>query len=49
MLNGNKIILRPMKSEDWEKTIQWRNDQNIKTLAMTHPFPVTEELEKKWL
>lgn len=48
MIKGNNIILRPLKLSDWEKTIQWRNDFEIKKLAMMHPYPVTEFLEKEW-
>lgn len=48
MIKGNRIILRPLKLSDWEKTIEWRNDFEIKNLAMMHPYPITEFLEKKW-
>lgn len=48
MLKGRNINLRPLKLSDWEKTIQWRNDFEIKQLAMMHPYPVTEFLEKEW-
>jgi diamine N-acetyltransferase len=48
MLNGNKIVLRPIRFEDWNKTIVWRNDLFIKSSTMSHPFPVTEEMEKSW-
>ena len=48
MLNGEKVILRPIRLEDWEKTIQWRNNLLIKSSAMLHPFPVTNEMEKAW-
>lgn len=48
MLTGEKIILRPIRFEDWEKTVRWRNDLFIRSSTMSHPFPVTEELEKEW-
>ena len=48
MLKGNKIILRPVESQDIEKFYKWRNDPDIKKMAMMHPFPVTLESEKKW-
>jgi RimJ/RimL family protein N-acetyltransferase len=48
MLTGEKVILRPIKAEDWGKTFKWRNDLFIKVSTMAHPFPITEELEKKW-
>lgn len=48
MLTGEKIILRPIRMEDREFTVKWRNDLFIKSSTMSHPFPVTEELEKEW-
>lgn len=48
MLTGEKIILRPIRLEDWEETIRWRNDLFIKESTMSHPFPVTEEMERDW-
>lgn len=29
MINGENIILRPLKIEDLEKTHQWRNDLEL--------------------
>ncbi|MBN2167002.1 MAG: GNAT family N-acetyltransferase [Marinilabiliaceae bacterium] len=48
MIKGEKIILRVLSQNDWQKTLLWRNDPEIKNLAMMHPFPVSEELEKLW-
>lgn len=48
MLTGEKIILRPIRMEDREYTAKWRNDLFIKSSTMSHPFPVTEEMEKEW-
>ncbi len=48
MLTGEKIILRPIRMEDREYTVKWRNDLFIKSSTMAHPFPVTEEMEKEW-
>jgi RimJ/RimL family protein N-acetyltransferase len=48
MLKGKNITLRPLKISDWKKTIQWRNDIGIKNLALMHPFPITEMVEKQW-
>ena len=48
MLEGKNINLRPLKMSDWEKTIQWRNNVGLKKLAMSHPFPITDMLEKEW-
>jgi UDP-4-amino-4,6-dideoxy-N-acetyl-beta-L-altrosamine N-acetyltransferase len=48
MLKGQKVLLRPLKKEDWHKTIIWRNDPELTGLVMSHPFPITEEMEKEW-
>jgi RimJ/RimL family protein N-acetyltransferase len=48
MIPGNNIILRPLRMDDWGRTLQWRNDLNIKFMAMMHPYPVTDLLEKEW-
>lgn len=48
MLIGEKIFLRPVEANDIEKFYKWRNDFEIKKLAMMHPFPVTIEAEKEW-
>lgn len=48
MLQGELVTLRPMRFDDWEKTIQWRNDINIKYSTMSHPFPITAEQEQEW-
>jgi UDP-4-amino-4,6-dideoxy-N-acetyl-beta-L-altrosamine N-acetyltransferase len=49
MIKGKEIFLRPLKYDDWEKTITWRNDLEFSTLIASHPFPVTKELEKEWI
>ena len=48
MLTGKLVTLRPIKMEDWEKTLKWRNDLLIKTSTMSHPFPITQEQEQEW-
>ncbi|MFZ2285534.1 MAG: GNAT family protein [Bacteroidales bacterium] len=48
MLTGEKVVLRPVRIGDWEFTVKWRNDLFIKSSTMSHPFPVTDELEKEW-
>ncbi len=48
MITGDKIILRPIRIEDREYTVRWRNDLFIKASTMSHPFPVTDEMEKDW-
>lgn len=48
MLMGEKIILRPLKMADLEKTHEWRN--NIELIKMTQGvrFPKTLEMDKEW-
>ena len=48
MLKGELVTLRPIRLNDWEKTIQWRNDMRNKTSNLSHPFPITEEQEQLW-
>lgn len=48
MIEGKKVILRPLVIGDWKTTLKWRNDLSIKKMAMMHPFPVTDSNEKKW-
>ena len=48
MLEGEKVILRPLENEDINSFYLWRNDKEIKVLSLMHPFPVTLESEKKW-
>lgn len=48
MLKGEKVELRPLRMDDWHKTIKWRNDISVKKLAMMHPFPITEMNEQEW-
>lgn len=45
---GN-IALRPFKYEDFEITLNWRQDTELRKLAQFHNFPVTSELEKEWI
>lgn len=48
MIKSEKITLRPLRSEDWENTIHWRNDLKLTKQVMSHPFPITDLLEKEW-
>lgn len=48
MLFGEKIYLRPLEKDDYKLTIKWRNDMEITPLVISHPFPITEEMEKSW-
>lgn len=48
MLKGTKIILRPLKIEDLEKTHEWRNDIELIKLTQGIRFPKTLEMDKEW-
>lgn len=48
MLIGKKIILRPLKIEDVEKTHQWRNNLELIKMTQGIRFPKTLEMDKEW-
>lgn len=48
MLFSKEIKLRPLKTDDIEKTLQWRNDVSLTKLTMGIRFPKTLEMEKEW-
>ncbi|MCF6296423.1 MAG: GNAT family N-acetyltransferase [Flavobacteriaceae bacterium] len=48
MIKGEKVVLRPLKKEDWKKSLIWRNDLELTSLVMSHAFPITENLEIEW-
>lgn len=48
MLIGEKVILRPLKIEDLEKTHQWRNNLELIKLTQGIRFPKTLEMDKEW-
>ena len=48
MLIGEKIILRPLKIEDLEKTNQWRNNFELIKLTQGIRFPKTMEMDREW-
>lgn len=48
MLIGERIILRPLKTEDLEKTHQWRNNLELIKLTQGIRFPKTLEMDKDW-
>lgn len=48
MLKGKNIVLRPLKTEDIEKTIQWRNDIDLIINTQGVRFPKTREMESDW-
>lgn len=48
ILQGEKIILRPIKESDFECFYRWHLDREIRFQTAMHPFPVTERMEKDW-
>ena len=48
MLIGEKIILRPLKIEDLEKTHEWRNNLELIKLTQGIRFPKTLEMDRDW-
>ncbi len=45
---GEKCLLRPLKKEDADISIKWRNDPEIRARVMGYPYPVSAEMEAKW-
>jgi RimJ/RimL family protein N-acetyltransferase len=43
-----EIILRALTIGDFKKTLEWHNDEEIKKLYSSHPYPVTDENERQW-
>jgi len=48
MLKGKKIVLRPLKIEDLERTHEWRNNIELIKLTQGIRFPKTMEMDKEW-
>ncbi len=42
-------ILRPVRREDIERSLVWRNNLDTKARAMSYRLPVTELMEQKWI
>lgn len=45
---GSKIQLRPLRPDDKERSIIWRNDPEIRDMALSYRFPVTDVMEDTW-
>lgn len=48
-LEDGRIRLRPLRIEDKEKSVTWRNDPQIRDRQLGYRFPVTEEMEADWI
>jgi len=44
----SEIKLRSLTINDLPTTLQWHNQEDIVHLYSGHPFPVNEEMEKRW-
>ncbi len=45
---GKKILLRPLDPGDIERSIIWRNDPEIRDMALSYRYPVTVAMEESW-
>jgi RimJ/RimL family protein N-acetyltransferase len=48
MIQGEIAVLRALKMEDMEKTLEWRNDLDLIKSTQGIRFPKTLALEKSW-
>jgi RimJ/RimL family protein N-acetyltransferase len=48
-LAGELAVLRPLRAVDRKKSVQWRNDPEIRDNVLGYRFPVTEEMEANWV
>lgn len=48
MLNGKKVILRPVKRSDLKLFLKWFNDQEVSQYLSIY-LPMTEMGEEKWI
>jgi len=46
--HGKNIRLRPLKQDDMQHTLRWRNDPEVREYAMGYRFPVTELMDEQW-
>lgn len=43
------IHLRPLRSEDAETSVTWRNDPATRDSLLSHRLPVSLEMERRWV
>jgi RimJ/RimL family protein N-acetyltransferase len=48
MLEGNKVLLRPVRRSDLQYFLRWYNDQEV-TQYLSMYLPMTEMAEEKWI
>lgn len=49
ILKGDKTILRPVNTSDFDYFFNWHSDIYIRQQGIMHPFLNTEILEKDWI
>lgn len=49
ILKGNKVVLRPLKSDDSTLFYQWRNQVDYIKNTKSFRLPKTEGMEKEWV
>ena len=49
MINNTKVYLRALESEDYKKSIEWRNDAKIWDMVIGRRYFVSKDYEKKWV
>jgi RimJ/RimL family protein N-acetyltransferase len=47
--SGKLIRLRPLCLEDQGASFRWRNDPEIRDFQLGYRFPITKEMENKWV
>jgi len=47
MLQGKRVLLRPIKKSDIPNFVKWMNDQEVNQFTQ-RDFPLTEMAEEKW-
>jgi len=46
---ADQVRLRPLRVEDRQTSVAWRNDPAIRENILGYRFPVTEEMEADWI
>ncbi len=46
---GEKCALRPIKMEDINQSLLWRNDPEVRDNIQGYRYPITFEMEQAWL
>nr|WP_201542670.1 GNAT family N-acetyltransferase [Psychrobacter faecalis] len=49
MINNTKVYLRALESEDYKKSIEWRNNAKIWDMVLGRRYFVSGDFEKKWV